>query len=160
VCDWNISDTAYASNTQQFFGLASQTTDLNYGDVSLILVSTLTNIIGVGNEIGDSNLQVFYNDASGTASKIDLGSGFPANRTSGATSTTVYSVEIYNPVASSEVRYKVTNKETGAVAQGSLTTNIPATTAGLTFFASRAMGSPTTNTGQFDLLKLGVYSLL
>ena len=160
VCDWNISDTAYASNTQQFFGLASQTTDLNYGDITLILVSTLTNIIGVGNEIGDSNLQIFYNDASGTASKIDLGSGFPANRTSGATSTTVYSVEIYNPVSSTEVRYKVTNKETGEVAQGSLTTNIPATTAGLTFFASRTMGSPTTNTGQFDLLKLGVYSLL
>jgi len=162
VCDFNISDTAYDANAQQFYGLGAYNADLNYGGIYNLLVNTLTNIIGVGSEMGDANLQVFCNDGSGTASKIDLGSGFPANRTSGAASTTIYSVQLYNKPASSSVLYEVTNQETGAVAQGTLTSNLPSNTLLLNFFASRAMGSAggITNAGQFDLMKLGVFSLL
>jgi hypothetical protein len=55
----------------------------------------------------------------------------------------------------------VVNNETGAVAMGTITTNLPAPTQGLNFFASRAMGGGggITNSGQFDLMRLGVYSL-
>lgn len=161
VCDFNISDTAYSAGCQQFYGLAGQTTDLAYGGVSGTLVSTLTNIIGIGSENGDTNLQVFHNDASGTATKIDLGIDFPANRTSGAISTTVYSIIIYNEPNSTDVKYKVVNKETGAISSGTISTNLPLSTQGLNFFASRCMSTTSvTNTGQFDLSKLGVYSLL
>ena len=162
VCDFNISDTAYSSSTQQFYGMAASNTDLNYAGTSTLLVNTLTNIIGVGNETGDSNLQVFHNDGSGTASKVDLGEDFPANRTSNASSTTIYSIQLYNEPGSNNVLYEVINRETGAVAQGTLTTNLPAATLLLNFFASRAMGSGggITNSGQFDLMRLGVYSLL
>ena len=161
VCDFNISDTSYSAGCQQFYGLAGQTTDLNYGSVSNILVSTLTNIIGVGNEVGDTNLQVFYNDATGTASKIDLGVGFPANRTVGAISTTVYSIILFNEPMSTSVTYLVINKETGVQATGVISTNLPATSQGLNFFASRCMSvTSVTNTGQFDLMKLGVNSQL
>ena len=161
VCDFNISDTSYSAGCQQFYGLAGQTTDLNYGSVSNILVSTLTNIVGVGNEVGDTNLQIFYNDATGTASKIDLGVEFPANRTVGAISTTVYSIILYNEPMSTSVTYRVINKETGAVASGTLTTDLPATSQGLNFFASRCMSvTSVTSTGQFDLMKLGVFSQL
>jgi hypothetical protein len=162
VCDFNISDTAYASSTQQFYGMGAYNTDLNYGGTSTLLVNTLTNIIGVGNETGDSNLQVFFNDGSGTASKIDLGENFPANRTSTVASTTIYSIQLYNEPGSSSVLYEVINQETGAVAQGTITTNLPDSTKLLNFFASRTMGSGggITNSGQFDLMKLGVYSLL
>ena len=103
---------------------------------------------------------MFYNDGTGTASKIDLGSSFPANRDATNALTTIYSITLYNAPASSNVIYKVVNNETGAIAQGVLTTDLPATTQGLAFFASRCMGTPVTNTGQFDLSKLGVYSLL
>lgn len=165
VCDFNISDTAYSAGCQQFYGLAGQTTDLNYGGVSNLLIRDLTNIIGVGSEIGDTNLQVFSQDALGsfgTANKIDLGVDFPANRTAGAISTTVYSIELYNAPNSSTVNYRVTNKENQAVAEGVITTaNKPAPTQGLNFFASRTMGNPAvTNSGQFDLMKFGVYSIL
>jgi hypothetical protein len=161
VCDFNISDTSYSAGCQQFYGMAGQTTDLNYGGSSNILVSTLINIIGVGNEVGDANLQVFHNDATGTASKIDLGVDFPANRTAGAISTTVYSIVLYNEPMSTSVTYRVINKETGAVATGILTTNLPLTSQGLNFFASRCMSvTSVTSTGQFDLMKLGVYSQL
>ncbi|CAB4158353.1 hypothetical protein UFOVP699_3 [uncultured Caudovirales phage] len=162
VCDFNVSDTAFSSSCQQFYGMAGQTTDLGYGGVSLVQVSTLTNLIGVGSDAADTNLQIIHNDATGTATKIDLGAGFPANRTAGAAMTTMYSVMLYNAPASENVIYKVTNNETGAIAQGVITTDLPATSQGLNLFASRAMGSAggVTNSGQFDLSKLGCYSLL
>ena len=161
VCDFNISDTAFAAGCQQFYGMAGQTTDLSYGTSTPILVSTLINIVGVGNEVGDTNLQVFHNDATGTASKIDLGIDFPANRTSGAISTTFYSVHLYNTPSSTDVHYKVTNNETGVVATGVVSTNLPLSSQGLNFFASRSMAATSvTSTGQSDLSKLGVYSIL
>ena len=137
--------------------MAGQTTDLGYSDS--VLVSSLVNIIGVGSDALDTNLQVFHNDATGTATKVDLGVNFPANRTSGAALTTVYSIELYNDSASTEVKYCVRNKETGSIAMGTLSSDLPLHTQGLNFFASRCMGAGVTNTGQFDLLALGTYSL-
>ena len=157
VCDVHISDSAYGSGCRQFYGLQGSTADLTYNDT--VLVNSLINCIGVGSEAADTNLQVFYNDGAGTCSKVDLGANFPANRTAGAAMTTVYSIEIYNASGNNSVYYKVINKETGSTARGTLTTDLPATTQGLNFFASRCMGGAITNTGQFDLLKLGVYSL-
>ena len=167
VCDFNISDTAFGADCQQFYGMASSTADLGYGTASLIQLSTLTNLIGVGNEAGDTNLQIFYNDATGTCGKVDLGASFPANRTAGAISTTIYSVTLYNPPASEVVWYEVINRETGAIARGIIGglyiggfNALPSSTTGLNFFASRAMNAAITNTGQFDLYKLGVYSAI
>jgi hypothetical protein len=161
ICDFNISDTAYSANCQQFYGLAGQTTDLSYGGVSGTLVSTLINVVGIGSEVGDANLQIFHNDGTGTATKIDLGVDFPSNRTVGAISTTVYSIQLYNQTASNEIKYEVKNNETGALVSGTISTNLPLNSQGLNFFASRCMStSSVTNTGQFDLMKLGVYSQL
>jgi len=157
VCDVYISDTAYGSGCRQFYGMQGATTDLTYTDT--ILVSSLINCIGVGSDSADANLQVFYNDGTGTATKIDLGANFPANRTAGSALTTVYSIELFNAPNSSSVLYRVVNKETGNSVQGTVSTNLPLSTQGLNFFASRCMGAGVTNTGQFDLLILGVYSL-
>lgn len=161
VCDFNISDTGFSSSCQQFYGLGGQTGDLVFGGVGGVLVSTLANIIGVGSENGDTNLQIFHNDATGTATKINLGVNFPANRTVGAIQTTVYSIELFNAPNSNNVSYSVKNAENGADAKGIITTNLPLTSLGLNFFASRTMGNPSiTGSGQFDLMKLGVYSQL
>ncbi len=157
VCEFYISDTAYGSGCRQFYGLAGQTTDLGYTDT--VLVSSLLNIIGVGSDSADANLQIFHNDGLGTATKIDLGANFPSNRTAGAGMTNFYSIELYNAPNSSTVNYKVVNKETGNSAQGTISTDLPLSTQGLNFFASRTMGTAVTNTGQFDLTILGVYSL-
>ena len=157
VCDFYISDTAFGSGCRQFYGMQGGTTDLTYTDS--VLVSSLINCIGVGSDSADTNLQVFHNDGTGTATKIDLGINFPANRTSGSALTTVYSIELFNAPNSSDVLYLVTNKETGNSAQGTISSNLPLSTQGLNFFASRCMGAGVTNTGQFDLLILGAYSL-
>ena len=160
--EFNISDTAFATGTHNFWGLASSTSDLVIGDVANNQPSALTNIIAFANDSGDANLQIMYNDATGTATKTDLGSSFPANRTAGVAITTVYSCYLYNAPASSNVIYRIVNKETGAVAQGTLSTNLPASTVGLNFFGVRTMGTAgggVTNAGQFDVYRLGVYSL-
>ena len=157
VCDVYISDSAYGSGCRQFYGMQGATTDLAYSDS--ILVSSLINCIGVGSDSADTNLQVLHNDGTGTATKIDLGANFPANRTAGSALTTVYSIELFNAPNTSSVLYRVVNKETGNSVQGTVSTNLPLGTQGLNFFASRCMGAGITNTGQFDLLILGVYSL-
>ena len=157
VCDFYISDTAYGSGCRQFYGLQGSASDLTYTDT--VLVSSLINCVGVGSDSADTNLQVFYNDGTGTASKIDLGANFPANRNGGSALTTVYSIELFNAPNSSSVLYRLVNKETGNSVQGTVSTNLPLGTQGLNFFASRCMGAGVTNTGQFDLLILGVYSL-
>lgn len=158
VCSFAISDSGYGSGCRQFYGMAGSTADLTYTDT--ILVASLQNIIGIGSDALDANLQIFTNDATGTATKIDLGANFPANRTSGSALTTIYQVQIYNPVNSSSVHYRVVNLETDAIAEGTLTTDLPALTQGLNFFASRCMGTPVTNSGEFYLYnKFGVYSV-
>lgn len=158
VCDVYISDTAFASGCRQFYGMMGQTTDLTYSDVTL--VDTMVNVIGFGSDSADTNIQVFHNDATGTCTKIDLGASFPSNRTGGAALTAMYSFKLYSDY-SGNVLYKATNNETGVVVEGTISTNLPSTTQGLNFVASRCMGGGggLTNSGQFDLGKLGVYSL-
>jgi hypothetical protein len=150
ISTWRVADTAFGSTCQNFHGLISTTAEIAVGGATTIQVSTLTNCIFVGSDGTDANLQVMHNDASGTCTKIDLGSGFPSNRTSGATMTTMYSCEIYNQVHTTNVKYRVINLESGAVAQGIITTNLPADTQGLAIQSSRIMGTPVTNTGQWE----------
>jgi hypothetical protein len=160
--EFNISDTAFVTGTHNFWGLASSTSDLLIGGSNNDQPSALTNIIAFANDSGDANLQIMHNDASGTATKTDLGSSFPSNRTAGAAITTIYSCYLYNAPNSSDVIYRIVNKETGAVAQGTLSTNLPASTVGLNFFGARTMGTQLggiNNSGQFDVYRLGVYSL-
>lgn len=158
VCDVFISDTAYASGCRQFYGMVGQTTSLTYSDT--VLVDTMVNVIGFGSDSADTNIQVFHNDATGTCTKIDLGSSFPANRSAGSSLTAMYSFELYNDY-SGNVLYKAVNNETGVSVEGTISINLPATTQGLNFIASRCMGGAggVTNSGQFDLGLLGVYSI-
>jgi hypothetical protein len=160
--EFNISDTATATGTHNFWGVASSTADLAIGGSNNDQPSALTNIIAFANDSGDANLQIMYNDASGTATKTDLGASFPSNRTAGAAITTIYSCYLYNAPGSTDVIYRIVNKETGVVAQGVLNTNLPASTVGLNFFGVRTMGTSgggVNNSGQFDVYRLGVYSL-
>jgi hypothetical protein len=158
-CDVNISDSVFGAGCQNFFGMASTIADLNIGGALLIQLSTLTNVIGVGNDGSDANLQIISNDAAGVCTKVDLGVNFPANRTSGAISTTIYSIMLYNAPNSSQVLVRIRNKETNIFVDNIVSTNLPASTLGLNFFAVRTMNAALTNTGQFDLSRLGVYSI-
>jgi hypothetical protein len=160
VTTFRVADTAFGSTCQNFFGLVGTTAEIAVGGAGLIQVSTLTNCIFVGSDGSDTNLQVMHNDASGSCTKIDLGAAFPANRTAGAEMSTMYSIELYNLVDTTTVTYKVINLETGDIAIGVISTNLPAITQGLAIQAARVMGTPTTNTGQFELHKWGCSDII
>jgi len=120
---WCIQDASYVVGAKQFHGLLPISTLSTINN--LVDVSSLINFIGVGSDALDTNLQIFHNDASGTASKIDLGANFPANRTVGAVLDKFYVFDLYNEYDSMEVKYRITDRVTGNTTQGTLTTDLP-----------------------------------
>lgn len=110
-------------------GSAAAPTDVN--------PSTLTNIIGMGWDSGDTNIQMMHNDGTGTATRIGLGSNFPRPT---ADRSNLYDIEIYAPRNGSEVRYRVTNVLTGAETFGTITTDLPASSTLMTPLIYNSVG--------------------
>ncbi|MBL9046613.1 MAG: DUF2793 domain-containing protein [Tabrizicola sp.] len=94
--------------------------------------SSRTNVIGMGWDAADANIQFMHNDGSGTATKIDLGASFPVPT---ADRANVYELQLYSPndlsqsVSYRVIRYNTTDKTIAAEATGTVTTNLPAVTA-------------------------------
>jgi len=120
---WCIQDATFVTGAKQFHGLLPISTLSTISNT--VDVSSLINFIGVGSDASDLNLQIFYNDATGVASQIDLGSDFPANRTVGAVLDKFYVFDLYNEHDSMEVKYRITDRVTGNTAQGTLSTDLP-----------------------------------
>ena len=120
---WCIQDASFVVGSKQFHGFLPISTlgTLN----NLVDNSSLTNFIGVGSDASDLNLQIFHNDATGTATKIDLGANFPANRTAGASLDKFYVFDMYNEHDSMSVKYRITDRVSGNTAQGTITTDLP-----------------------------------
>jgi len=95
--------------------------------------SALVNGVWVGNDAADSNLQLMYNDGSGTASKINLGSDFVKNQADG-----MYELTLFAKPNTSEIKYRVKRLDAAGEASGTLTTDIPSSTTFLTphFYAN------------------------
>ena len=93
--------------------------------------STRTNVIGMGWDAADANIQIMHNDASGTCTKIDLGANFPVPTVD---REQVYELQLYSPndltqsVNYTVIRYSRTDKTIAAIATGTITTNLPAVT--------------------------------
>lgn len=155
VVGFGHSDTAQNTGARQFYGVTSSTTNLAIS--STVTVAQQVSIIGIGSDSSDTNLQLFYNDASGAASKIDLGANFPANRGAGSASTDFFELELYNERASSDVLYKATSLATSTVVQGTLTSDIPTNTM-LSFQAIRTSGA-SSNACSFHISQLSLNTL-
>ena len=85
--------------------------------------SSQTQVVGIGYDSADANLQFMHNDASGTCTKIDLGASFAKPTTD---RSVWYRLRLYAPPGTTRLLcYEVTNLETGAVAVGAVTTNLP-----------------------------------
>lgn len=86
--------------------------------------SALTNMIGMGIDTGDAatgNWFLMHNDGSGTATKVDLGTGAARNTTDG------YELIIYVANGSNDYYVYIKNIATGAVVYNSMVnTNVPA----------------------------------
>lgn len=82
--------------------------------------STLTNIIGVGWGAGQTTMRVIHNDASGTATMIDLGASFPND---------VYETHIFDLKIAANVNgtvlVSITNTSTNTTVENTLTADLP-----------------------------------
>ena len=90
---------------------------------------TLTNIIGFCRLSTSNNLHLVYNDASGTATTVDLGVNFPAN----TDSADRYNIRI--KTVSTGVYVQIDRVNTSYTYSTILTTDIPASSQGLKFGA-------------------------
>lgn len=121
VFRWGWSDAVLVATGRGFAGLWSGTA----GAPTDVDPDTLTNIIGVGNNSGDTNLQLYAAGAVAQA-RVDLGVNFPAQ----TVSTDWYELHLYSPPNGSTVGYKLIRLNTGHTAVGtiSVVANLPSNT--------------------------------
>lgn len=117
-CRWGNATGGATTTSRAFVGLANSTaapTDVQ--------PSSLVNIVGMGWDAADANIQIMTNDGTGTATKIDLGASFsvPTTDRSG-----LYDLQLLALPNTASIFWKVNNVLTGAAASGLVTTNIPA----------------------------------
>lgn len=114
---WGLATGVSITTGRAFCGLVASTaapTDVD--------PSTLLNMIGMGWDDDDTNVQIMRNDASDAATKIDLGSNFPVPTSDG---TQVYTLELISMGTGTGIQYSVTNETTGVSARGSFATDLP-----------------------------------
>jgi len=114
--------------------------------------SSLTDICGMGWDAADANIQFMHNDASGTATKIDLGASFPVPTVD---RTSVYEIVLFAPPGTTQsLSYEVTDLVSGAVGTGTVTTDIPATSLLLTPYNYMSVGGTSSVAG---IAVMGLY---
>jgi hypothetical protein len=107
--------------------------------------STLLNGVFMGWDAADTNIQMMHNDGSGTCTKIDLGASFPVPSTD---RSSLYELEMSAaPGTTQQVDYTVRDTLTGAVASGTISTNIPATSTVMAFRTYMSVGGTSSVVG-------------
>lgn len=104
-----------------FVGLHSSTSVIGNVDPS-----TLANMCGLGKDTGDTNLQFMYNDASGTAQKIDTGIALAVND--------VIDFRMFTASGSGKIFFSVQKLNGGGslvTGDTGVSTDVPASTTGL-----------------------------
>jgi len=139
VCRWGAATGVSTATHRAFTGFRNATaapTDVQ--------PSSLTNILGMGWDSADTNIQFMYNDGAGTASKVDLGASFAVPTTDRAA---VYELAMFCAPNTTTINYEVTNLTSGAVATGSVNTDIPGTTTALNFYGYTSVGGTSSVVG-------------
>lgn len=116
-CSFGIG--AHTATSRAFVGFQGQTGIFANEDPD-----QRVNLIGFGNNSADSNWSFMHNDGSGVATKIDLGSSFPAK----TSETDWYEARIYAPSGSDTVYYSLLRVNTSDFIEGYATTNLPSQT--------------------------------
>lgn len=112
--------------------------------------SSVANCIGMGYDAADANIQLMHNDGSGTATKIDLGAAFPVPT---ADRTAVYEIALFCPPNAADMDYEVTDLVSGAVAIGTVSTDLPSNTTALNPYACVSVG------GTSSVIGIALFSL-
>lgn len=123
------------ATTRCFFGI--QAAPATWTGTPNVDPTSKLDLIGIGFEAnnGDANLQIIKNDGSGTGTKTDLGSNFVISNTA------IWEATFIAAPNSSSIDYKITNLETGNVATGNLSSDLPTATTALASIAIINNGS-------------------
>jgi len=97
--DSNISGTRFVCGLSNAFQLAAPTN---------VEPDTLINTIGVCKLSTSNNLHFFWNDATGTATTVDLGANYPANNVTAY----FYDLEIFKEFSTANITLKLTRIDT------------------------------------------------
>lgn len=134
--------TALGATGGVWAGLANTTAS------TLTLPSAFLNCLFLAADAGQTTLRIMRNDGAGTATAIDLGANFPV-----PSATAAYEYLFYSQPGGTQVEYMVRRLDSRAVAQGSLTTDLPATTTALTHWLGISVGATATaSTAQMNYL--------
>lgn len=117
IIGWYCATAANLDASRAYWGLQDD------ADVPSLLNSSdpsaLGWLIGIGKDAGDANLQFMCNDASGTATKVDMGV------TASSLSGLPLALEISGNAAGSSLDVKLTDISTGTVYSHTFTSNLP-----------------------------------
>lgn len=141
---FRFSIVSTVANQRAFVGLASTTSAISTTQDP----AALTSIVGVGNASADSNLQILHNDGSGNATKVNLGSSFPSQGVDD-----VYDLTLFCAPNGSTISYRMERFGTPAIAEGTISTDLPPST---TFLAPHVYmnNGGTAALVQFDLSRI------
>lgn len=114
-CVTRFGVAAFTSDSRGFCGVFGGTTIANVDP------STLANIFGIGWDAADSNLQLLHNDAAGLATKVDLGTDFPAK----TTATDLYEFRFGCAPNGTTIEWSLERLNTGNFLPGIATGNLP-----------------------------------
>lgn len=132
VCRWAPATGVATATSRAFCGMIASTnapTDVE--------PSSQVNIVGMGWDAADTNIQIMHNDASGTATKVNLGASFPVPTVD---RQEVYEIAIFCPPNGTDFKWEVTNLVSGAVATGTITTDLIANTQLITYSCWMSVG--------------------
>lgn len=124
---FGVSDAATVAGARMFIGMQAAT-----GSPTNVEPNTLVNSIGLC-QLSTSNNLHMYCAGTGVGTPVDLGANFPAN----TLSADAYELTLFAPPAGGIVHYQVIRLNTGNVASGSFSTNVPLGTQLLCFQAWR-----------------------
>ncbi len=136
---WGPATGVATTTMRGFFGLRAVITAPT--DVE---PSSQTNIIGMGWDAADANVQIMHNDGSGTATKIDLGASWPVPTTD---RTAVYQIDIYCEPNASTIFCRVVNLVNNLEVTAALTSDIPSATTALGFRGYTSVGGTSSVVG-------------
>ena len=106
--------------------------------------SSRTNLLGMGWDAADTNIQFMHNDGSGTATKIDLGASFPVPT---ADRTEVYDIALFCAPNGSSVEWQVTDIVDNVTASGTVSTDLPSATTFLSQLGAFSVGGTSSEAG-------------
>ncbi len=132
TCRFSPATGVATTTSRLFVGMSAST-----GAPTDVEPSSLVNIFGVGYDAADANIQFLYNDASGTATKVDLGGSFVVPTTD---RNTTYELSLYVQPNTSVVFYTLTDLGTTVSTTGSVNTNLPTTTTLLSALGYMSVG--------------------